>query len=183
MMLPLALALALSIGLGASLAGRVELCVSPRPMFLTGSFASLMFFTWLVLVPVSAYFYVFHGDWFLLYAVDVRRIPSALALIGFVTQGALAVLTFAIGATLVRSQRTTVVGWGAAVLAILGLVPVLVLWERVVQVGSYEEFHGDFGLEGFTAGSIWQGTLAMGGILLLTGGYLLYRLQASGRRR
>ena len=48
----------------------------------------------LLLLPVSLYFYVFHGDWFMLYTFDVRRVPSALALFGFAVELAVGLLGF-----------------------------------------------------------------------------------------
>ena len=76
-------------GLAAALAGRQELRMSPRPIALTRSFGAYLSYVSLVVVPASAYFYAFHGDWFLHYTVDVERIPSAVALVGFVGQAGL----------------------------------------------------------------------------------------------
>ena len=56
--------------------------MSPRPLPLTRSFVAYVSFACLVIAPISVYFYVFHGDWFLLYLIDVNRIPSAIAMVG-----------------------------------------------------------------------------------------------------
>ena len=68
---PTVLFLAFATGLAAAIAGRSELKISPRPALFTRSALAFLIFDFLVLVPASAYFYVFHGDWFLLYALDV----------------------------------------------------------------------------------------------------------------
>src|SRR5688572_11199826 len=65
-------------GLAAALAGRNELRTSPRPAPLTRTFFAYASYAVLVVVPVSIYFYAFHGDWFLLYFADVSKIPSAV---------------------------------------------------------------------------------------------------------
>ena len=71
-------------GIAIALAGRSEIRVSPRPVLLTTSATALLLYASLLVVPVGVYFYVLHGDWFLLYTIDVQRIPSALALVGFI---------------------------------------------------------------------------------------------------
>ena len=78
--------LAFACGIAAALAARVELRMSIRPVPLTNSFYVFTIFVSLVLVPASAYFYVFHGDWFLLYAINVQKIPSAIALLVFLLE-------------------------------------------------------------------------------------------------
>ena len=90
------LLLGFGVGAAAALAGAAELRVSPRPVLLSDSFGAFVAFMLLLLVPVSVYFYVFHGDWFMLYTVDVRRIPSALALLGFALELAVGLLGFAV---------------------------------------------------------------------------------------
>ncbi|MBX7191255.1 MAG: hypothetical protein K1X94_04330 [Sandaracinaceae bacterium] len=182
MTLPTVVALAFTVGALAALAGRAEIKLSPRHPLLTRSFAAFVAFAVCVLVPISVYFYVFHGDWFLLYLVDVREIPSAIALVGFVLEVLVGVFGFATGATLLRSQREGLVGGvagGALVVAIL--VPVL-LRERLSHVGSFAQFNGGFGLVDFTAGPLFHGTLLMIATLLGAAGFLLGRLWVGERR-
>ena len=117
MPLPTLLPIALGIGIATALVGGRELRMSPRHALLTATFKAFALFLALVLLPISVYFYVFHGDWFLLYTFDVRRIPSAVALIGFLVELALGVGGFAVGAQLARGQRT---GVAYALLAMCG---------------------------------------------------------------
>lgn len=182
MPLPTLLFVAIASGLAAALAAKAELRVSPRPAVLTRSFAAYMLFVMFVLIPASLYFYVFHGDWFLLYLMDVRRVPSALALVGFVGEAALGAGSFAVGAALVRAQRE---GMGKALLflALVGAVAVVVVArDRLAVVGTYAQYRGGFGLAHYGAGALLQGTVAMGLIMALGVTYLLVRLHMSGTR-
>src|SRR5689334_4500406 len=102
MPLPTILAFILVAGLATALAGRHELRISPRPVLLTRTFAAYLIYACLVVIPASVYFYVFHGDWFMLYFLDVQRIPSAMALLGFIVEAVLGIAGFLLGAVLVR---------------------------------------------------------------------------------
>ncbi len=182
MTLPTVVGLAFLVGVLAALAGRAEIKLSPRHPLLTRSFAALVIFSVCVLVPISVYFYVFHGDWFLLYLVDVRDVPSAVALVGFVLEAMLAMAGFALGASLLRSQREGLAGGlaGAALLLAV-LVPVL-LRDRLSRVGSYAQFSGGFGMTDFSAGPLLTGTVVMSLAFLLAAGFLLGRLWVGERR-
>lgn len=161
MTLPTVVALAFMVGALAALAGRAEIKLSPRHPLLTRSFAAFLAFVLCVLIPISVYFYVFHGDWFLLYLIDVREVPSAIALVGFVLEALVGVCGFALG--------------------LAGLVPLL-LRARLSRVGSYAQFNGGFGLVDFTAGPLFAGTILMAVALLCATGFLLGRLWIGERR-
>lgn len=157
--------------------------MSPRPIPLTRGFVSYVSYAVLVLVPVSVYFYVFHGDWFLLYLVDVQRIPSAVALVGFAAEAGLGTLGFVLGAVLVRNQREMIAALLAALALVAGGVMVFLYADRLAQVGSHAQFHGQFGLDAYEDGPLFTGGLAMGLIALVGLAFLLTRLQMSGRTR
>ncbi len=157
--------------------------MSPRPIVLTRGFASYVSYAVLVVVPISVYFYVFHGDWFVLYFVDVDRIPSAVALVGFVIEAGLGALAFLFGALLVRNQREVVVGVIAGAIALAGVVVVFLYTDRLGQVGTHQQYHGHFGLEGYAEGPLLTGALALGGISLAGLAFLLARLWMTGRVR
>ncbi len=157
--------------------------MSPRPILLTRGFAAYVSYACLVIVPISVYFYLFHGDWFLGYTIDVNRIPSAVALVGFVAQAGLGAVGFLFGAVLVRNQRETIVGLLAALVLIAGAVAVFLQLDRLAQVGTHAEFHGQFGLDAYEDGPLMSGALAMGGIALCGLVFLLVRLWVSGRSR
>jgi hypothetical protein len=182
MPLPTLLCLAFASGVAASIAARSELRVSPRPSLLTRSFGAFVLFVVLTLVPISVYFYAFHGDWFLLYLVDVRHVPSAVALAGFLVEGLVAAGGFAIGAVFVRGQRETAAGVlaGTAVVASVGAA--FLARTRLEQVGSYAQFHGGFGLSPYGSGALLQGTILMSVLFVLGLGYLLWRVTTGARR-
>lgn len=181
--LPTVLFLAFATGIAAALAGRTELKVSPRPALITRSSLAFLIFDFLVLVPASAYFYAFHGDWFLLYVMDVQRIPSAIALVGFVLQGVLAAGGFALGAGLVRTQRETLAGAMIGISLLFGVGSALAASDRLAMVGSYAQYRGSFGLVPFTEGPLFVGTLTMCSILLAGLGFLLARIWLGARRQ
>ncbi|HEY8429072.1 MAG TPA: hypothetical protein VIL20_11885 [Sandaracinaceae bacterium] len=182
MPLPTMLVLTVVSGLAAALAGRAELRTSPRPVALTRSFLAYLSYAVLVIVPASVYFYVFHGDWFLLYFLDVSRIPSAIALVGFVLQAGLGALGFVVGAMLVRSQREVAAGVILGVLLVAGASVFFVYGDRLAQVGNYSQFHNQFGLTPFGSGPLLTGSLALVAIALFGLTFLLVRLWQSGRR-
>ena len=129
MPLPTQLLLTFVTGVAAALAARTELRVSPRPALLCQSFAAYLTYAAFVLIPVSLYFYVFHGDWYLLYWFDVQRVPSALVLVGCGVQVMLGAMGFLIGASLIRSQRDQLAG-AAIGIGVAGLGRTLMSWKR-----------------------------------------------------
>ncbi len=182
MPLPPLLVFTMVSGLAAALAGRQELRTSPRPVPLTRSFFAYLSYALLVVVPISVYFYVFHGDWFLLYTFDVSQIPSAVALVGFGVQAGLGALAFVIGAILVRNQHEVVAGAALGVLIVAGGGLAVTYTDRLSQVGSYAQFHGQFGLEPFESGPLLSGALTMASITVFGLVFLLVRLWQAGRR-
>ncbi|MEO1398704.1 MAG: hypothetical protein AAFU56_07555 [Pseudomonadota bacterium] len=176
---PTLLSLAFVTGIGAALAGRGEIRNSPKPPWLSYSFGAYVSFLSLVLVPISVYFYLFHGDWFLLYLVDVGRVPSALAMTGFFGQAAMGCSGFLIGAAAVRTRRETLGGLLVVVVLFLAALALVLLRQRLAVVGNYAQFQTGLGLLPYGRGALWQGTIAMG-VLLFSGlAYLLVRLYLS----
>jgi len=148
---------------------------------LSSSFRAFALYLMLVLLPISVYFYIFHGDWFLLYAVDVSDIPSAVALLGFVCEGLVGVAGFALAAVLVRTQRHQVT-YALLGVAAFGAAVALVIWpERLAMVGSYAQYRGDFGLRRY-GGALMRGGAAMGLILVCATTYLITRIWFARRR-
>lgn len=180
--LPTVVCLAFATGVLAALAGRAEIKLSPRHPLLTRSFSAYAIFAACVLLPVSVYFYVFHGDWFLLYLLDVRSVPSAIALVGFVVELAIGAAGFAAGSTLLRNQREAIAGaLGALVLGASVGIPLL-LHERLARVGSLAQFDGGFGLVDFTAGPLFLGSIGMSLVVFIGASFLYGRLWLGERR-
>lgn len=176
MPLPFLLMLGVAIGVAAAAAGHVELLLSPRPPLLTAVFSAFLTFVLLVLLPVSAYFYVFHGDWFLLYLVDTGHVPSAIALVGFALQAGAATLGFLLGSALVRAQHRVAVYVTLGVCLLLSAAVVPLALDRLRVVGSFAQFHGSFGLLDYTATPVARGGMVMGTFLLAGIAFLLSRL-------
>jgi hypothetical protein len=135
----------------------------------------------LLLLPVSAYFYLFHGDWFMLYTVDVRSLPSALVLLGMLAEAGLGLLGFFCAALCVRNAR---VSWAltlAAASAVAAVAVVFIVPERLRVMGSFRQYWGGFGLEPY-GGSLFQGALAMGSFLVYGAVYLLVRIRRGQTR-
>lgn len=173
--------LGVGIGAAAAVAGSTELRVSPRPALLSDCFAAYGAFMVLLLLPISAYFYLFHGDWFMLYTVDVRNLPSALVLLGLLAEAGLGVLGFLGAAICVRNAR---VAWAltlAAACAVAAVSVVFIVPERLRVIGTYRQFWGGFGLDPY-GGSLLQGALAMGSFLVYGAAYLLVRIRRGQMR-
>lgn len=180
MPLPTQLLLTFVTGVAAALAARTELRVSPRPALLCQSFAAYLAYAALVLVPVSLYFYVFHGDWYLMYLLDVQRVPSALVLVGCGVQLALGTGGFLLGAILIRAQRDQIAGAAIGLGVAAAAAVVALARDRLSLVGTYAQFQGDFGLKEY-GGALLQGSLWMTLWVVLGLGFLLYRLGVAAR--
>jgi hypothetical protein len=181
MPLPTLVFFALGVGVAAALLGGHELRISPRHALLTSCFKAYALFMTLVVIPVSVYFYVCHGDWFLLYTLDVRGVPSAIALLMFVAEAVLGALGFLLGAALARAQRT---GVGYIVVGICGLTAAGVLplfRSRLSVVGTFAQYRGDFGLHPY-GGPLLQAGMVMALLLAYATAYLLVRINLSSRR-
>ena len=173
--------LGVGIGAAAAVAGSTELRVSPKPALLSDCFAAYGAFMVLLLLPISAYFYLFHGDWFMLYTVDVRGLPSAVALLGLLAEGGLGLLGFLGAASCVRNAR---VAWALAMVATCGVAAAAVVFvvpERLRVMGSFRQYWGGFGLEPY-GGALLQGALAMGAFLVYGAAYLLVRIRRGQMR-
>lgn len=168
-------------GVLSALAARADLRVSPKPAVGSRAFAAYLLYAAFVLVPVSVYFYVFHGDWYLLYAVDTARVPSALVLLGAVLEVLIGACGFLFGAGLIRSQRDQWAGAAVGVTLSIALGVLPLARQRLAVVGSYAQFHGDFGLAKY-GGPLFHGTLAMSLWMLFGLAFLVYRLGLSGKR-
>lgn len=181
MPLPTQVFLTFASGILAALAARADLRVSPKPALGSRAFVAYLLYAGLVVVPISVYFYLFHGDWYLLYTVDTARVPSALVLLGALAEVVVGGSGFLCGASLIRSQRDQ---WAGAIVGVtismaLGVLPLA--RQRLSEVGSYAQFHGDFGTIKY-GGPLFHGTLLMSLWMLLGLSILVYRLGLSAKR-
>lgn len=145
------------------------------------AFSAYLLYASLVLVPVSLYFYLFHGDWYLMYFVATENVPSAIVLIVCVFEVVLGASGFLSGAALVRTQRDQ---WAGALIGgslALGLGVLPLARQRLSVVGTYAQYHGDFGLSAY-GGALLQGTLFMTLWVVLGLAFLVYRLGPGAKR-
>lgn len=168
-----------AVGIAAALVGGTELRLSPRHALVTNSFLAYAAFVVLLVLPVTLYFFCFHGDWFLHYLVDARDIPSALVLLGFVALFGLFVGSFSLGAAFAR--RRPPAGWVAVGLCVLFSGAVFIWPDRISKVGDYPQFKGNFGLEEY-GGALLRGGVAMFLYLLIGTVFLLFRIRLGARR-
>lgn len=182
MPLPTLVLLGFASGIGAAIAARAELHESPHPAMLTRPFWAFALFAGFVLIPVSAYFYVFHGDWFLLYRVDVSAIPSAIALLLFAAVGAIGALGFLAGAVLVRSKKADLASALVALVTVLALAPIVQFRRELAVVGTYRQFHRGYGLVSLAETSLYPGIVFMSVAFVAGLAFLLVRLDLSSRR-
>lgn len=180
--LPLAICLTYVAGVITALSSRAELRGTPRPSLATSAFRAFMAYTVLVLVPIAVYFYVFHGDWFLLYLLDTARIPSAVALLIFVLQACVGAFGFASAAHLVRMQRDNLAVVIGILVLMLGAGLLTLAHSRVVTVGSFAQFHGAFGLEDWTKTTIFPAVILFGTILVVGLVHCCARIHWGARR-
>jgi hypothetical protein len=179
--IPTQLLFTFASGVLVALSARADLRGSPRTVLLSHAFAAYLLYASLVVVPASLYFYLFHGDWYLMYLVDSQRVPSALVLLACGLEVGLGVGGFIMGAAFARNQREPWAGAVIGVTASLGAAVIPLARQRLSVVGSYAQYHGDFGLAPF-GGTLQQGVVCMTlwtlvGLLLIA-----YRLGPGARR-
>ncbi|MBT8469399.1 MAG: hypothetical protein KJN97_11690 [Deltaproteobacteria bacterium] len=181
--MPLLFLLLIAIATGAlsAHAGRDELRQSSDPVWRMETFLAYVLFVAFVLLPTAIYFYVFHGDWFLLYWVDTARAPWFWGLLcGLLLLGA-ASLGFRVGLALSRSSRDLVarrISLGTIFIAVAAWP---LAWSRLSVVGSYRQFTRDYGLIPFFASPAFYSGLAMVLVIALAFGWLVYRVDQHTR--
>ena len=180
--MPTLLFFAFAAGLATAVAARVELRISPRTPLSTRSVRAFLVYALMLLIPISVYFYVFHGDWFLLYTIDVTRIPSALALVGFAFEFLLGCVGFAIGGQLVRGQKENLAMFLTVATVALGVAVAVLASRRLGSVGTHAQYHGSFGLVSLPSSPLLPGLVLMGTLLFVGLVALVVRLGWGARR-
>ncbi|MEM7138932.1 MAG: hypothetical protein AAF500_20315 [Myxococcota bacterium] len=172
------LLIALSTGVLAAHAGREEVRHSADPMWRMEAFLAYALFVALVLLPTTIYFYVFHGDWFLLYWVDAAKaawawgILVSAALLGF------SMLGFRLGAALCRAGREAALRRIAALGFVAAAAVWPLAWARLHVVGSYREFTRDYGLTTYFSSAAFYAGLVMLILLVAAFVWVAYRIDS-----
>lgn len=169
--------LPLLAGLVLAFAAQKELRATPRAALATAGFRVLALHVACSILPASLAFYLLQGDWFLLYLVDVQRVPSAVSMLLFSGVFGVAAMGYLAGASLVRAQRDTLLAVLLGVAATLTVVCCVAVASRVRTVGTYAQFHGSFGLKS------WAQTAVMPGVVLANVVHLAALVHAGVRTR
>lgn len=168
---------AFATGLGCAFAARFELRSGTSNVWASRVCHAYGAYLVLVLVPSMAYFYIFFGDWFLTYGLASDAVPSAVALVGFMAQVVSGLGGFWLGAQFVRTERLS---WAKGSIAGACVAVLAGLWwsrDRWCWVGSYEQFHRNFGLVRLGHHGLLVWSLALLAPIALAGyGYLILRL-------
>lgn len=181
--MPLLFLLFIAIATGAlsAHAGRDEVRHSSEPVWRMEAFLAYALFVALVLVPTAAYFYVFHGDWFLLYWVNTSRAPWVWGLLSVLLLLGAAAIGFRIGAAFCRASRDLAARRIAIAAVFIGLAVWPLAWSRISVVGSERQFARDYGLVAFFASPASQSGLAMLLILGAAFAWMLIRIERQTR--
>jgi hypothetical protein len=180
--LPTHVLLTFASGVLAALAGRADIRADPKPVLRSQAFLAYLLYAGLVVAPVSLYFVIFHGDWYLLYLVDTVRVPWVLVFVAIVLEALIGAAGFVLGGAFIRSQREQ---WAGALVGVVGSIALAVVplgFERISRVGTFAQLQGDFGLVPF-GGALLQGSLWMALWSALALGFLVYRLGPGARRQ
>ena len=176
--LPLLFLLFIAIATGAlsAYAGRDEIRHSAEAMWRTEAFLAYALFVGLVLLPTVVYFYVFHGDWFLFYWVDTKRVPWIWGMLAVLLLLGAAFVGFQLGAALCRASRELAARRISVAAALLGSAVWPLAWERLSVVGSHRQFTRDYGLTAFFASPAFYSGLTMLVIIGGAFGWIVYRI-------
>ena len=164
------LCIAIATGALAAHAGREEVRHSADPVWRMEAFLAYALFVGFVLVPTVLYFYVFHGDWFLLYWVDTELAPWFWGILVLLAVAGLGALGFRLGAALCRANRERAIHRIAVVTFVLALGVWPLAWRRLSLVGSYRQFTRDYGLTGYFSSAAFYSGLVM--LILLAASFV-----------
>jgi hypothetical protein len=181
--LPLLFLLFVAIATGAlsAYAGRDEIRHSGEATWRTEAFLAYALFVGLVLLPTVIYFYVFHGDWFLLYWVDTQRAPWVWGLLAVLLFLGMAFAGFQIGAALCRASLELAARRISVAACLVGLSVWPLAWERLSVVGSHRQFTRGYGLVAFFASPAFYSGLVMLVVASVSFAWVVFRIDQQTR--
>jgi len=149
-------------GASVAFAARVQIRNLQRPVFANRYFSALALFEVMILLPAGSYFQAFYGDWSWMYLVA-------------------ATMGFLVGYFSARSNSDWVTAVFIGIMG-LGLLALLaVASEKLVMVGSFDQYHRNVGLSPLTASSLLPSVLLAWSGIAVCWAYLLYRFGREGR--
>lgn len=173
----------LSALIGASLAygARIQIRTLQRPVFSTRYFMALLLLEGMIVVPVGVYFISFYPDWSWMYLVDTASQNAGVGVMAVISYPIAAAMGYLVGYYSARgaSDWVTVM---FMVFMLVGLVALLtVAKNKILWVGSYEQYHRAAGLQPFASTSLFPSTLLASSGIAVCWVYIVYRFVQEGR--
>ncbi|MDJ0764649.1 MAG: hypothetical protein QNJ97_16845 [Myxococcota bacterium] len=162
-------------------AARIQIRTLQRSVFSTRYFAALMMFQVMVLVPIGIYFFTFYPDWSWMYLIDSATMRRGVGIMTITAYPVSAAMGYLIGYYSAKSSSD----WISIIFIIfmsIGLVGLFVVAkDKILWVGTYQQFHRSVGLKPLTGTSLLPSMiLSMSGIGVCWS-YLVYYLVQEGR--
>jgi hypothetical protein len=157
--LPFALLVALALGAAFARLAQGEITRAEAPLAASRGMSVALGFAALVLLPVTAYFAAFHGDWAYLYFVAWQHVPSAIDLALVLLAAACVPAGFVAGALAVRARRQDVLGGLIGAPVALLLIVTMAFTKRLVVSASAAQYAGGFGVEPIAASALGKGVV------------------------
>ena len=173
--------MAFATGALAAYAGRDEIRHSSEAMWRAESFLAYVAFFVLALLPTAIYFYIFHGDWFLLYWVNTGQAPWVWGLLAAVLLCGAGLAGFSVGAALCRGSRDAAARRLGALIVILALGVWPLAWPRLSRVGTYRQYDRDYGLVPYLESPAFHSGLVMTLVLVGAFAWLVLRIDRQTR--
>jgi hypothetical protein len=175
--------LGFALGILFAWAAAEELARSPEPRVVSRAQLLVLTFSLIVFAPLAGFFIAFAPAWSYVYLTAASQAPTFLD-IGIVLLDAISIpLGFFCAAR--RAGKRDVVGLArmAAAPALLGVASIALSLRRLAVVGSYGQFHGDFGTQALAGSPLGYAVLWMGAVLLGATLWTIYCLRRMGNDR
>ena len=181
MPIPGLIILNLIVGASVAFAARVQLRNLQRPVFANRYFTALVLMEVVVLLPVGVYFRVFYEDWSWMYLVDGSALPPGVGVMAMGTYPLAATMGFLVGTFAARSSSDWLTGVFLAVLAAALAGLFVVADDKLLWLGSYDQYHRNVGLLPLAETSLLPSVLLTWCGILVCWAHLLYRFVREGR--
>jgi len=171
----------LLIGASVAYGARVQIRNLQRPVFYNRYFAALMMLETFVIVPAGAYYAVFYPDWAWMYVVDTHWLPAGVSVMAVAACPIAATMGYLVGYFSARSKSDWVTGM-FIFFAAAGTAGLLVVgWDQMSNLGTYEQYHRNVGLQALRSTSLLPSIILTWLGALVCWSYLLYRFDREGR--
>ncbi len=181
MTIPALIVLSALVGASVAFASRIQIRTLQRPVFSTRYFIALMMFQVMILLPVGVYFYAFYPDWSWMYLIDTAALSSGVGVMAMAAYPISASLGYMVGYYSARgsSDWVTVMFMMFMIVGLIGLVAVAK--NKIIWVGTYEQFHRAAGLRALTKTSLLPSMLLSISGIGVGWSYLIHRFIQEGR--